>query len=942
MRATKPSPGRATPAAVLPESLQRAVTILEKQRLAKRRGALDGSTHFGPRVAAFERLYVNFRTSAAAHFRTADCECRSSCKTNLADVYRSRDPVSQSLSLRASSWRDLHDGQIARASASARHWLRMVAPLQEESKSCAGQALDGCGEFDVQHKGILKMRNGTSFSLAVGSLAAVLASTAAMSQSVPAAAATGAAERADTLENVVVTARRREEALSDVPVAVAVMTAAAIETRGIKTEADLQSAMPGVVVRSSNNSNQLNYVIRGESVDAYSGSPPGVQPYVNEVPFPVMSSTPFYDLESVQAVKGPQGTLFGRNSTGGAVLFQTAAPGKEFGGYASVQYGNFDRVITEAAVNVPFIADKLLVRFAGTATSGGAYVRNLYDNSELGDRQERSGRLTIDANLLDNLSNVTTVQLGKTTGTNAPNTAYYTIPCGAPSGFNSCTYSPANQPFFGNLLSGATFDGYPAGFVYAGGFQTLADFQRSRGDYVIDQNAPFTHEADSDMVINKTTLEMSPSVSVKNIFGYSYSRNEINYDTDYSPYPIIQQYAPNALRSGSKPPIETSTTKTYSDELQLQGTAFGERLDYIVGAFYLDSKENYFSPLWLGAANFAVAYNAITGNETYAGFLQGTYKLTDQLNLTLGGRYTSEKITMRQGSQSIFGVGNPQEVTQEDPSWTASLDYHINSDLLIYATTRGSWRRGGFNPFNPPTATPLTAANDPGGNYFKPEEVRDVEGGMKFDGGIGDIPLRANLAVYKSWVKDIQKTAYVVIGGTASSATINVPKTEIWGVETDAELRLAHWLRVGGSITYTHPEFTDADSRLFGNTVTYGPFGDVPDFSGSVYADTTWTLPGDKGSLSYHVDVYRQSSFYFSNLGGTIQPGTQLPAYTLLNMRLDWAEMFGKGIKISLFAKNLTDKLYYTGGSAGAQNFSVESATFGMPRTYGIAVRADF
>ncbi len=136
------------------------------------------------------------------------------------------------------------------------------------------------------------------------------------------------------LEQVVVTARRRAEALADVPVAVSVLSAAALETRGIKTEADLQLAMPGVVVRSSNNSNQLNYVIRGESVDAYSGSPPGVQPYINEVPFPVMSSTPFYDLQSVQAVKGPQGTLFGRNSTGGAVLFQTATPGSEFGGYA--------------------------------------------------------------------------------------------------------------------------------------------------------------------------------------------------------------------------------------------------------------------------------------------------------------------------------------------------------------------------------------------------------------------------------------------------------------------------------------------------------------------------------------------------------------------------------------------------------------------------------
>jgi iron complex outermembrane receptor protein len=147
---------------------------------------------------------------------------------------------------------------------------------------------------------------------------------------------------------------------------------------------------------------------------------------------------------------------------------------------------------------------------------------------------------------------------------------------------------------------------------------------------------------------------------------------------------------------------------------------------------------------------------------------------------------------------------------------------------------------------------------------------------------------------------------------------------------------------VGTALTYTDAKFTEAESRLFGNSVTYGPFGDVPRFSGSVYADAKWHLPADKGSLDYHVDLYGQSAFYFSNLGGTIQPGTQLPAYQIVNMRLDWAEMFGKGVKVSLFVKNLADKLYYTGGSAGAQNFSVESATFGLPRTYGVAIRADF
>ena len=317
-------------------------------------------------------------------------------------------------------------------------------------------------------------------------------------------------------------------------------------------------------------------------------------------------------------------------------------------------------------------------------------------------------------------------------------------------------------------------------------------------------------------------------------------------------------------------------------------------------------------------------YNARTGNKSRAIFGQVGYKLTDRLTVNLGGRYSWEKVTMVQLAKSLFGAGNPQSVKQSDPSWTLSVDYRATDELMLYAATRGNWRRGGFNPFNPPTPTPLTAANDPGGNYFLPEKVQDVEVGMKYNGFLGATPFRASVALYNSWVKNIQKTAYVVIGGTVSSATITVPKSRIRGIEADFSVRPAEWLSIGGSATYTDAKFTNADSRLFGATVTYGPFGDVPKFAGTLYADVSMDLGGGGGELNYHVDVYRQSKFYFSNLAGTIQPDTDLPAYTLLNMRLDWANMFG------------------TGGTAGAQNFSNNSATFGAPRSYGVAVRVDF
>lgn len=787
-----------------------------------------------------------------------------------------------------------------------------------------------------------------------GSLAAVLSSVNVHAQSV----STGeGGEVSAGLEEVLVTARRRSESLQDVPVSVAALNAEALQMRSVFSEGDLQAAFPGLVVRSANNNNQLNYVIRGESVDAYSGSPPGVQPYINDVPYQVSAATTFYDLENIQVLKGPQGTLFGRNSTGGAVLFKTQEPTEEFGGYASVQYGNLDRFMGEAALNIP-VSDTVKMRIAGTATSGGAWVKNLYDNKKLGDRDENSARFSLSFQPSEALRNLTTVQISDSEGTNAPNTMYYTIPCGEESGFNSCLYSP-DVPAFQDLINGDALEGYPTGYVYPGGFEDLPEFLRSKGDYVVNANAPFNQESSSELVINQTELEISESLSIKNIFGYSHSENAINYDTDYSPYPIVQQYPTSAPLEGGNLPVETGEWENWSNEFQLLGTAFNDDLDYLLGFFYIDTEEDYYSPLTIFGITppdtvtppFSVAYNAVTGNESYAVFAQGTYRLTDKLNLTLGGRYTWEEVTMTQGPESIFaqtidpapfsGADLPQEVEESDPSWIVSLDYHVNDDMMVYAATRGSWRRGGFNPFNPPTPSPMTAAAGDGGNYFLPEKIQDVEAGIKYDALVGGVPIRANLAVYHSWVEDIQKTAYVVIDGTVSSSTINVPETEIKGFEADIAIEPLHWLGLGASVALTDAEFTDPESQLFGSSVTYGPFGDAPEWSGTLYADASMDM-GALGALNYHVDVFAQTHFYFSNLGGTIQPGTKLPGYTLVNMRLDWNNMFGSAVKASAFVKNLTDELYYTGGSAGAQNYSVESATFGLPRTYGVQLRVDF
>ena len=256
--------------------------------------------------------------------------------------------------------------------------------------------------------------------VATGAVALGIASSAFAKESVGTASelASSAAgmglDRPATLKEVVVTALKRREGLEHVPVTVSVLTSKELSEQSITTEADLQTAVPGLLIRQGPNPSLFNYVIRGESLDTYSGSVPGVQPYIDNVPLSSLSPTSFYDIQSIQVLKGPQGTLFGRNTTGGAVLYTTARPTNKFGGYVSVQYGNLNRLITDGAINLPIVRDKVLLRLAGTHTSGGAYMYNLYSGQHLGNDIESSGRATLLVSPTTNLTNLTTVEYSKT------------------------------------------------------------------------------------------------------------------------------------------------------------------------------------------------------------------------------------------------------------------------------------------------------------------------------------------------------------------------------------------------------------------------------------------------------------------------------------------------------------------------------------------------
>ena len=745
---------------------------------------------------------------------------------------------------------------------------------------------------------------------------------------------TSSATSGSSLEEIVVTARRRDELPSNVPGTVVGLSADQITRQGVQSEADLQTSIPGLMVRSTSGQNQLNFAIRGQSVDAFSSSPPGVVSYINEVPDVSNSATAFYDLQSVQALKGPQGTLFGRNTTGGAILFQTRRPNDTFGGFVSAQYGDYDRFVTEGALNIP-IGDRVALRLAGTLARGGAYVRNLYDGNRYGNRDVESGRATLLVKPFDGLTNSTIAQYSHFNGTNAPNRIIGVIPCGQPFGATSCLWNPS-VPAFQAIV---TADSHS----FSGGIQNLPTYLDSQKGRVAYADADLGHSGKATYVANITDLELGTGTVLKNIFGYGDAKVYDHYDYDASPYPLLT----NGGVPGA-PPSAYLRNQQMSEELQLQGKLF-DRLQYIVGAFYASQYTDNDSPIqgtFIVPPNlsggFAVRYNSRVRTKSVAVFTQGTYALTDKLNLTAGARYTWDKVSAEQRTGSLFlGSGaDYQRARASDPSWTFTVDYHATPSIMVYATTRGSWRAGSYNAFAPPLGDQVTAAG--GGNYFEPESVRDVEGGFKFNGRVAGVPAQLNAAVYNSWISNVQRTIYLNIAGNISSLTTNIPKAKVTGIEIDGQIKPAPWLTLGGALTYADARFTNGRATLFGQTVNYGPYADTPKWSGSLFGQATKDLSNDRGKLIYRADMSAQTSFSFSSLGNSLNPGSLIPGYALFNMRLDWTNMFGSGVSTGMFVRNLTDKIYYTGGLPETQNFSSSSIAYGLPRQFGVVVRADF
>jgi iron complex outermembrane recepter protein len=772
---------------------------------------------------------------------------------------------------------------------------------------------------------------------------------------------TSLSDQSGALQEIVVTARRQNEDLEKVPVAVDALSATALTEQHVTTEQELQMAVPGLMTVPSSSTNQLAFSIRGQALDAYSYTSPTVLTYFDEFQTGGTSSTTFFDLQSVQVLKGPQGTLFGRNATGGAVLYTTTPPGEELEGYFNYTAGNFNEQKIEGAVTVP-LAGWASVRLAAEDEHRDGYEHNVYLDVDEGSIDNRNFRGTLLLTPLEALQNTTTVQYGRQGGdSGALKIVNANVNC-PPS--PSCAGAELFPP--GVPTGGA----YPAKLAAYNGLVNFIAMENTQPFWDIWNHSDDAHDAQLKEAVNKTTYTVNDDLSIRNIVGYNRVVSSDHLDVDGSPFQI--------LTVGSNIEGLVYSTEQYSQELQLAGTALAKRLDYLVGGYYDRDNEGQNIPINIGCGSIAFPVtpenpegcelpgglrdNFENDEESRALFAQATYELINNLKATAGYRETWEDINFRyvddgsvpEDAHQLAGVPLPPILSEHEPSWTLGLDYQLTPDTLLYVVQRGGFRVGGYNG----SSIVQTSTGATNIDSFKPEFARDLELGIKYAGRLGIFPVRINADVYEERVRDAQRVVYAGI----ASFTVNADKAQVDGFELDAPIDLTSWLQAGLDYAYADARYPDGGTHftqvdaltgaIDNRTVILGPYGDTARNTGSLYLRLVHDLPHSLGQLVVRQDLYSQSYFYYTNLAGSVNvpangvgpldPNTRIGGYTLLNARVEWNNIAGTQLHAAAYVRNMLDKQYEVGGIGYGAVIGVDSVILGTPRMAALEVGLRF
>lgn len=799
------------------------------------------------------------------------------------------------------------------------------------------------------------------------------------------------------LEEVVVTARRREELLQDIPLAVTALSSEFLRDQNITRVEDLGIHVPSLRISSGGTgTNSPLITLRGQRPSTVTiTEDPAVPIYFAEVVLTPTQGTnlAMYDLANVQVLKGPQGTLFGRNSTGGALLFTPTRPGEELGGYLETRLGNYDLVHVEGAVDLP-ASDTLRFRVAGISIDRDGYQDNVANNSLRGseqfwDEDSYGMRVSMDWTPNDRLNNYTTLAYDE-------NDMHNPVP--VPLAFNS-------NAGLGRLTN-AVFNGGAARL--GGGVPSEPEVdealarQKARNWNEIETDVNGKDKVENLFLANTTEFELTDSLTLKNIFGYRDLDQKSSTDADGTAIPIFGAITSKTLPVTTNPPAGEVTATQYSDELQLLGNAFDDKMDWIAGVYWMNMDGSQTLPTQVLGANPAwpsgpspvpipdvnqlwyIAQNGFlqdspngdAENETYAIFGEANYMFNEQWSVTGGLRQTWDDRKMEVKNFSldpntlVYGCAVKDENNQllpdnacsrkvdesfDELTYRGSVNWNPREDMLVYASVATGYRSGGFN---------LRGVNNFSLQPFDPETVITYELGHKTDWDLGSLAsVRTNLAIYAQEFDDIQKTLSGTNPDTGAfeTYTANAAKADINGLEFDVTVAPIESLVIALAYSYVDASYNEWERVVSENglvsTVDFSnaPFVYIPENTATASIIYTLPLSESIGEVSFTASAYWQDdmdtndgAFRWAGLGWTDEnlqeslATVEAKDYTVAHFRVDWGTMMGSNFDAALFINNAFDEEYITGGLSVPDSLGWVAASYGAPRTYGASLRYRF
>ncbi|WP_380875946.1 TonB-dependent receptor [Sphingomonas sp. DBB INV C78] len=688
---------------------------------------------------------------------------------------------------------------------------------------------------------------------------------------------------AQGLEEIVVTAQKRSESLQKTPISIMAMTSADIEKKGIVDITDLRSQVPSLqVTPHPNSATTARVFIRGVgNNDDQITVDPSVAVYLDGIYFARGQglSAEIAEIERIEVLRGPQGSLYGRNATGGAINYITKAPDLgEFSAKQTFTVGNYDQFRTRTRINVP-AGDKLAVELAYLHSEKDGFVDNLGTGvARFGDQRRDAYRAALLWEPID------TVQIRYTYDR---------------SDINDTPAFLVAAPFYPAVADRPT-EGSPA-------VRNLL-----RND-VTTQGHNLT-----------ASWEVADNVTIKSLTGYRKLSNQThqNYLTGVvGPFPV---FLTNFDQKQDQ----------WSEELQVIGSAFEDQVEYVFGAYWFDEKADS-QDLTVPTGRSSLDRTATVHNTAYALYGQATFRpnFAEGLYVTGGLRWSRDerKATLEQtvlpvGGGSIVLAPGEGDNDFEDVSPSLILGYNVTPEVNVYAKYAKGYKTGGYNL----RASTIERFEE----GFGPETLDSFEIGIK--SSWLNNRLRANLAVFRSNYKDIQTNVQTDETNPAITDVFNAGKARIQGIELDLTAKPTQSLTFSANYAYLDAKFEKIVDPISGADITSRfTFVEAPKHTLTTSAE--YHFPEMSiGQLSASVDYFMQSKKSTS----TADPRYIIGDYGLLNARLTLSDIpvgFGNW-RLSAFGKNLTDKEYYVAHFNGG----LPAAIFGEPRTYGLELTFEY